>query len=112
MTSTVISAAAQVDELVIFRQESPIVFIDATAISSIDSTGFDALRTLSHELKAKGVELWTVNPSIRKAALVAEEADIVAVTLPRWFQHRDEVLAVFRQLGSDDASSGAKSDES
>jgi SulP family sulfate permease len=123
-----VAAVAQVDGLVIYRQESPIVFvnarrttdrlrelanddvrvvvIDATAISSIDSTGFDALRTLRDELEAKGIELWTVNPSIRKAALIAEEAEILGVTLQRRFQHRDDVLAAFEQLGSDDASAG------
>lgn len=126
----VATAAVQVDGLVIYRQESPIVFInarrttdrlrelaadgvrvvviDATAISSIDSTGFDALRTLRDELEAQGVALWTVNPSIRKAALVAEEAEILGVTLPRRFQHRNEVLAAFEEFGSDDA---AASDE-
>jgi SulP family sulfate permease len=123
-----VTDVAQVDGLVVYRQESPIVFvnarrttdwlrelatedvrvvvIDATAISSIDSTGFDALRTLRDELEAKGIEVWSINPSIRKAALVAEEAEILGVALPRRFQHHNEMLAAFQQLSSADGSVG------
>lgn len=50
--------------------------------------------------------LWAVNPSIRQAALIDEEAEILGVMLPRRFQHCDEMLAAFEQLYSEDASAG------
>jgi SulP family sulfate permease len=116
----VVPDAETVDGLVIYRQETPIVFlnarrttdqlrelatdgirviaIDAAAVSSIDSTGFSALRTVRGELASKGTEIWVINPSIRKRALVDEQADVLDATLPRRFETYDDALDAYRQL--------------
>lgn len=48
-----------------------------------------------------------INPSIRKRALVDEQADVLDVTLPRRFETYDDVLDAYRQLDApDQAESG------
>lgn len=117
----VVDDAESVAGMLIYRQESPIVFVnarrltdrlrelatddvrvvvlDATAVSSVDSTGFDALRTMRDELEAKGIEIWTINPSIRKTALIDEEAAVLGVMLPQRFENHDEAFEAYQALG-------------
>ncbi len=76
-------------------------------MSSLDSTGFSALRSVRDELASKHTEIWMINPSIRKRALVDEQADVLDVTLPRRFETYDDVLDAYRQLDApDQAESG------
>ncbi len=77
------------------------------AVPSIDSTGFSALRSVRGELASKGTEIWVINPSIRKRALVDEHADVLDVTLPRRFETYDDMLDAYRRLdATDQAESG------
>jgi SulP family sulfate permease len=116
----VVPDAETIDGLVIYRQETPIVFlnarrttdqlrqlaregarviaIDAGAVSSVDSTGFSALRTVRDELAPKGTEIWLINPSLRKRALIDEQADVLDVTLPQRYETYDEVLDAYQRL--------------
>ena len=113
----VVSDTETIDGLVAYRQEAPVVFvnaramtdrlrdlatadvevvvIDSTPIPSVDSTGFAALRTLRDELDERGVELWLVNPSVRKRALIDNEAEVLETTLPKRFESLEEAAAEF-----------------
>jgi high affinity sulfate transporter 1 len=113
----VASEAREVDGLVVYRQEAPVVFLnarsltdelrdlateevqvivfDALTVSSIDSTGFAALSSLSDELASRGIELWAVNPSIQMAGMLDEEAAVLGIAMPRRFQSLDEAVAAF-----------------
>ncbi len=127
----VVPDAETIDGLMIYRLETPIVFlnarrttdqlrqlatdhirviaIDASAISSIDSTGFSALHSVRDELASKGTEIWVINPSIRKRALVDEQADTLDVTLPRRFETYDDMLKAYRQLDTPDQAESGRS---
>lgn len=121
--------------IVAYRQESPVVFVnarqvsdriralastgaievvvfDASSIASIDSTGFTTLISLRDELAEKGVELWAINPSTRKSALLDQEAEVLGITLPHRFQSLDEVFDAYRsaRAGERDPRPGQKPD--
>jgi MFS superfamily sulfate permease-like transporter len=120
----VVPRAETIDGLVIYRQDSPIVFlnarrttdrlrqfsndgtrviaIDASAVPSVDSTGFGALRTVRDDLAQKGTEIWLINPSLRKRSLIDEQAEVLDVTLPRRFETYDEMLIAYQQLSEHD----------
>jgi len=120
--------AVTTDGLVVYRQETPVVFLnarrisdrlrelatddvevivlDASAIASIDSTGFDSLSTLRVELEERGIEIWTVNPSIRKSKLIDHEAEVLDSNLPTRFQSHDDALEAFRTRSGPGPSDG------
>lgn len=72
--------------------------IDTTGVSTIDSTGFGDLPVLRDELARRGVEIWSINPSVQKRALIDQQAEVLDVTPLRRFQTQDDALAAYRQL--------------
>lgn len=118
----VVAAAKPVPGLVVTRQEAPIVFLnarvtadrlrslategvevivaDASAVSAIDSTGFDAIFTAWGDLRAMGVELWVVNPWMRKQLAQQLVARVLGVDLPRTFASVGDAVAEFERRRS------------
>ena len=115
----VVPEAGLPEGIVVYRQEAPIVFvnarrvtdqlrdlatpavqvvvIDVGAVSTIDSTGFEELRKLRDEFERRGVELWVVNPSIRRRRMVEHQAEVLGVAIPLDFETHDEALAEYRR---------------
>ncbi len=115
----VVEGAKQIDGLVIFRQEAPIVYlnarrladelrelitdetrvviIDASAVSAIDSTGYEKMRALRREYDDRAVEFWTVNPSLRKRRSVEEDVAVLDIAIPRRFESIDDAVAEYRE---------------
>ena len=111
--------AEPIEGLVVFRQEAPVVFLNArrttdhirnragpgvevvlldrTRISTIDSTGYSALQMLRDDLEQNGVEMWVVNPSQAKRAEIDNEAEVLGDTLPDRYESLDAAVAAFRQ---------------
>jgi MFS superfamily sulfate permease-like transporter len=112
-----VSSAKPVPGLVVWRQEAPIVFLnarvtadrlralategvevviaDASAVSAIDSTGFNTLGTARDDLRARGVELWVVNPSMQKRLEEERIAEVMGVELPKAFESVGDAVAEF-----------------
>jgi anti-anti-sigma regulatory factor len=59
-----------------------VIIADASAVSAIDSTGFGALVTAREDLRAAGVELWVVNPSLQKQLEEQRVAKVLGVEPP------------------------------
>jgi SulP family sulfate permease len=115
----IVVAAKPVEGLVVWRQEAPIIFLnarvtadrlrrlategvevivaDASAVSAIDSTGFGALVTARGDLRSAGVELWVVNPSIRKHLERERVAKVLGVDLPRVYESVGDAVAEFER---------------
>jgi MFS superfamily sulfate permease-like transporter len=115
----VVVAAKPVEGLVVWRQEAPIVFLnarvtadrlrglategvevivaDASTVSAIDSTGFEALVAAWGDLRSVGVELWVVNPSIRKRLEQERVAKALGVDLPETYESVGDAVAEFER---------------
>jgi MFS superfamily sulfate permease-like transporter len=113
----VVASAKPIPGLVVWRQEAPIVFlnaritasrlralategvevviVDISPVSAIDSTGFNTLSTAMLDLRSRGVEMWVVNPSLRKQLEEEQVAAVMGVNLPVTFESVADALAQF-----------------
>ena len=117
--------AATVEGAIVWRQEAPLVFLnarrlsdrlrglategvevvvfDASAITGVDSTGLAAFRAAADSLATVGIDLWIVNPLVRSLEKARTRSALLGLDLPPLFDSIDEAIAAFEQrAGSDD----------
>jgi SulP family sulfate permease len=109
--------AAQIDGLLVWRQEAPLVFlnarrlvdrartlvtddievlvVDASVVSAVDTTGLTAFMALSDELRAHGIDVWVVHPLARTWARAKKQAAAWGSTLPPMFESIDGAARAF-----------------
>ena len=110
--------ATQLDRVLVWRQEAPLVFlnarrlfdrlrdlitddievvvVDASVVSGVDTTGISAFMDLSDELRARGVELWVAHPLVRTWAKAEAQAAAEDRRLPGLVTSIDEAVAEYR----------------
>lgn len=109
--------ARQIDGMLVWRQEAPLVFlnarrlsdrvrtlvtedlevlvVDSSVVSGVDTTGMAAFMALTIELRESGTEVWVVNPLARTWARAEQHAAAAGNELPRLFESLDDVVATF-----------------
>jgi MFS superfamily sulfate permease-like transporter len=112
--------ARPVPGVVVWRQEAPLLFLnarrlgdrvrtladdpavelliaDASGTTGIDTTGLTAFLTLRDELHARGVELWLVHPLLRIEEKSADGLALLGAEMPPIFDSLDEAVATFER---------------
>lgn len=111
--------AVQLAGLLVWRQEAPLVFlnarrlsdrlralitpdvevlvVDATVVSGVDTTGLTASMALGADLRAQGVEVWIVHPLARTWDRAEQQVTAAGRSLPPLFETMDEAAHAFEQ---------------
>jgi MFS superfamily sulfate permease-like transporter len=112
--------ARPVPGVVVWRQEAPLLFLnarrlsdrvrtltddpavellvaDASGTTGIDTTGLSAFLTLRDELQTRGVELWLVRPLLRIEEKSAASLKELGAEMPPIFESLDEAIDTFER---------------